>query len=221
MKARYYSDEGATSTATEAISETATLGPSDPHVRTETRSKSTHGAVGEDSSATELKMSQFEGLVKSLFQASALSKRYLRSWIIDDIAAGRRLTERVGIVLRQAIESAKPSRFDDAIDVLDDVRVDLSTFFREAQARVLAKMNDDALYVLIRAAGRRADDAAQFVIPWAAKSARDSVREAAAEALADLKTPATIALLRQISETDASASVREVASELLHDLDEV
>lgn len=222
MTTCYYSDEDATSTASKPISETATLAVLDPRVHTETRSTAANGAQDEDTSATELKMSQFEGLVKSLFQASALGKRHLRPWIVDDLSVGRRLTERVELILRHTVASPKPSRLDDAIDVLDDVRVDLSTFLREAQARdVLAKMDNDALYVLVRAAGRRSDDAAQFVIPWATKSGRESVREAAAEALADLNTPATIAMLRGISESDASASVREVALELLRDLDEV
>jgi hypothetical protein len=166
-------------------------------------------------------MSQFEGLVESLFCVAAPGKRSLRAWVVDDVAVGRRLMERVEFILQQVSTSPKPSRLDDAIDILDDVHVDLTAYLREARfRRSLERKHDDVLYVLIRAAGRRPDQAAEFIVPWATKSDRPSVREAAVEALADLGTPAASIMLRQIAELDESSSVREAAKEILNDLDE-
>ena len=172
-----------------------------------------------DSTAAELVMSQFRELVGSLFRAPAARKRSLRSWVIQDLAVGRRLTERVEFILEYALQSSKPTRLDDAIDILDNSQVDLTAYLRNAQfQQSLDRKQDDAIYILVRAAGRRSDNAARFVVPWAIKSLRPSVREAAVESLADLRTVGAISMLRNISATDESPSVREAAEEALEDI---
>lgn len=175
--------------------------------------------VSDDTTSAELAISQFRGLVRSFFRASMASKRNLRGWVVDDMAVGRRLTERVECILESAVSSTKPSRLDDAIDILDHPKVDLTTYFRDVRGS-LEREGDDAIYVLLRAAGRRSDNAARFVLPWALKSDRTCVREAAVEALADIGTEAAASVLRRISESDASSSVREAAKEALDEITE-
>ncbi|MCC5786069.1 MAG: HEAT repeat domain-containing protein [Phycisphaerales bacterium] len=175
--------------------------------------------VSNDSTSAELVMSQFRGLVGSLFRSPIASKRCIRDWVVDNVAVGRRLSERVECILEHAVLSTKPSRLDDAIDILDQPRVDLTTYLRDAQFRgSLDRKPEDAIYILVRAAGRRSDDAARFVVPWALKSDQASVREAAVEALADLGTEAAISMLRRVSQFDDSSSVRETAKEVLEDI---
>lgn len=176
----------------------------------------------EDTASTEEKMAIFQGLVKALLHAPASKKRSLRNWVVDDLAVGRRLSERIRFVLDEAISTPRAGRLDDAIDVLDDARVNLTNFLRERQFHISREnMDEDAIYILVRAAGRRGPDTTRFIVPWAIQSDRIAVREAAVEALGDLDTPSAISYLHQIAKNDDSASVRDTARHVLNDLDEV
>ncbi len=212
----YYTDCGTTSSAGAMSLGDETVSPFPSDSRQQARDP-----VSDDTGSSELVISQFRDLVGSFFRASAPSKRKLRAWVVDDVAVGRRLTERIECILEHVVLSPKPSRLDDGIDILDKPKVDLTTYLRDAQYRgSLSRKHEDAIYVLVRAAGRRPDDAARFVLPWALKSERASVREAAAEALADLGTEAATSMLRQMSDHDNSPSVREAAQEALEHIAE-
>jgi len=216
MATCYYASGGTTSSAGVSNNGEETVGPSGFDVVQQAMN-----TASDDTTSSELVMSQFRGLVESLFQASAENKHKLRGWVVDDVAVGRRLIERVECILEHAVSSPKPSRLDDAIDVLDQPKVDLTAYLRDAQSRsILDSKPNDAIYVLVRAAGRRSDDAAGFVLPWALKSNHASVREAAVEAFADLGTEAAIKKLREVSESDGSPSVRDAAKEALEDIAE-
>jgi len=182
--------------------------------------QSSEWTVDEESTAPELAMSQFEGLVASFFRASAVLKQRLRSWVIEDVSVGRRLSQRIEIILEEALSSAKPSRLDDAIDVLSDPRVHLGTYLREARLRNALPMHEDALYILVRAAGRHSDEVMRFIVPWTLEDPRASVREGAVEALADLRTPAAIRKLQSIAVSDSSQCVRESANEAIAEINE-
>jgi HEAT repeat protein len=175
----------------------------------------------DDTSSSELKLSHFEGLVRAFLRAPACTRHRLREWIIADLAAARRINDRIAIVLREALASSQPGRLGAAIDLLSSPQVNLKQFVQSGlRADLLEAMDEDAAFILVRAAGRRYDHSTELIMPRAVHSLRETVREAAAEALYDLGTPAAVAALTIIADSDSSPIVRQTASERLDDLKE-
>jgi|GEM_PF-3440607 len=202
-------------------SETATDSTSAWQNRQADRETTAHEPTSDSSSSDGLTMDQFKGFADALFRAPAAKKQSLRNCVIADLEVGRRLSDRIQIILNIALNTPRAGRLDEAIYILGDRRVDLTTFLRDFldQDR-LSKMKPDELYVLIRAAGRRADDAKQFIIPWALKSDNISTRDAAVESLADIASPDAVNILHMFARYDPSPSIRETARDLLDDLAE-
>lgn len=172
-----------------------------------------------DDTAFDALLSQFEAMVRHYLRAPGFDKDRAREHVIEELGVRESDVERIDALLDLAIQSPMPGRLDSAIDVLSDNRVDLLTYLSQASF-ALNSLDEDKLYVLIRAAGKRRDSTTAMLTNWSLRHDRPSIRQAAIEALVDVGTLGAIAQIRTIAESDQCESVRRTARECLSDLDE-
>lgn len=170
--------------------------------------------------SAELEISHFADLVLAYLKAPASTKHSLRRYVVEELRICRHLSERISTLLCAAVDSNRPERLDDAIDVLGNKQVDLATYLLTKTHQDLKKLDDDTQYILIRAAGKRLDGCIGHVACWALESKRASLQEAAVEALVEFDTAESLAIVREIADGDADEAVKQVAAEYLSELEE-
>ncbi len=159
-------------------------------------------------------------MVTDYIRNSARQKPKVRSLIIDELKKGERVNERVNILLTRSAKAASPGRLDDAIDVLASQDTPLGDYVSPEVLEGFNVWNEDEIYILLRAAGKRRDGKAWPLVARALDSTLASTREAAVEALCDIGTKAAKRKLQELADNDPSFSVRRLAEERLEELEE-
>ena len=169
-------------------------------------------------------LSEFEAIVRNYVCASANQKDDDRQEIISELSRSVDIAGRIDSLLLNGINSPYPGRLDSLIDVLCDSRINLydyllrKVFFGGFD---FERLNEDAIYVLIKAAGKRNDSANNLLLSWALnKNRSECVREAAVEALADIGEEGALDKLKNIAADDKAESIRRIAHEYLAELKE-
>jgi hypothetical protein len=174
----------------------------------------------------------FQRAVHELIRSPHRERAARRQKVIDRLRASRDPMGYISELIDQCAVKGGCDGLDIGIDVLSqfgDLVLQYAREFwkkdvrrwREQKGSHRHHFNDDAWYVLLRAAARADLEPWQKIqmLRYCSMDGPESVREAAIHALGDLGGPAAIRFLRRLHETDRSPSVREATAVVLDDLE--
>jgi hypothetical protein len=182
----------------------------------DSRWPNTGSAMASLSNTTEAPQSTVFGQQVARFQRAVGAERMaLRAVIVRSIVSAEpSADEQIEIVLQVPLESARPGRLDDAVDILAETGPVLERFVGGTLARSDgADRDEDYWYVLIRALGKSKSEMVRshFESLW------NQSPEAVVEALGDLGDAESLRRLQEIAGGDAPEFIRRLASETLRD----
>jgi hypothetical protein len=174
----------------------------------------------------------FQREVHELVRSPHRQRAVRRQKVIDRLRESRDPMGYINELIDQCAVKGGCEGLDIGIDVLSqfgDLVLQYSREFWKKDVRRWGEQkgsrrhhfNDDAWYILLRAASRSNLEPWQKVqmLLYCSMDGPESVREAGIHAFGDLGGPVAIRLLHRLHETDGSPSVREAAAAVLDDLE--
>jgi len=174
----------------------------------------------------------FRRLVHELLESSQQDRSGLRERVSERLRSSRNPFRYIKELLFLCATSGGTEGLDTAIDVLSNFGTLINEYesqfwmaererWEHGRSEVRHHMNDDAWYVLLRAAA--ASDLPKWqkisMFVHCLSDGTPSIREAAIHALGDLGGPDAVDIIRNSRSTDASLMVRQTADEVLGDLE--
>jgi hypothetical protein len=203
--------------------------------RTPYRSRSTQMRLNTNASTSQTGspgLTLFQRAVHDLLRGSHRERSVRRNNVIDRLRASRDPMGYINELIDQCAMRGGSEGLDIGIDVLSQFGDLVLQYAREFWKKDVKRwgavndshrhhFNDDAWYILLRSAARsdlEPRQKAQMLIYCSIEGSK-SVREASVHAFGDMGGTVAARLLRQLSDSDKSPSVREAAIEVLNDLE--
>ena len=153
------------------------------------------------------------------FVAGNLAEReHLRPLIIRALCQTPNQVRYMRMAIMELLESSRPGRLDDAVDILSHVEsTSLTDFINSYWWQDSDKLLDDNYCdALIHAAAKKVPDGTFYTYCrlWL-DSGRRPIREAVVEAVGNRDDARSVQLLQQIAKSDDSAFIRRLARDVL------
>ena len=157
--------------------------------------------------------------VRSFIQSSAKERESLRPKLESTLVRALNPSRYLSMALDDFVKNAMPERLDDAVDILYvlNERI-LSSFTLEALSSIY--YTDDHLYCLILALSKKDKSNLRSMLTTLLASTRLGVREAVVETLGQWGDQESRSLLVDISKSDESTFIRELAADILDEVGE-
>lgn len=158
---------------------------------------------------------------KAFLQARDPERTQLRRNIVRMLLDDPNSFTLTKTVLEALVQSNKPGRLDDAVDILSQTQPDLYLLASSMLMRSSDKpqsRRDDYFYVIIRSLGRTGGTprAKDFAL-WASSFPMLAAREAVVQALGELEYPWSRELLQKMATNDPSDFIRDLARETIEE----
>jgi hypothetical protein len=209
--------------------------PSVLDTRTPYRSRNTQAPWDTTASSSQTGtpgLTLFQRAVHELIRSSHLDRSERRTNVVDRLRKSRDPMGYINELIDQCAVKGGSEGLDIAIDVLtqfgDLVIQYAREFWKKDWERWVKRTggerhhyNDDAWYILLRAAARSGLEPWQKVqmLLYCSMDGTESIREAGIHAIGDMGGPVAARLLRRIEQGERSASVRQAIDDVLDDLE--